>query len=79
MLSYLPGGDQVPGVAAPSVGDQIVSSVHLPKRLNAPFAVIVAGINRLDDLRIIEDQGSFQKIDFPLLPVFPPLAVVPRK
>jgi hypothetical protein len=69
----------MPGAAAPCVGNHIKCSVHLTERLNSPFAIIYAGVGRLDDLRVLEDQRGLQKIDFPELPVFPPLAFVPGK
>jgi len=77
MLSYLPGGDQVPDVAPPCVGEKKIGSVHLTERLNTLFAIVTTGIDGLNDLRIIENQSGFQKIDFPSLPVFPPLVLVP--
>lgn len=77
MLSYLPRRDEVPGIATPSIGNQIENPVHLPKRTNTVFAVIVAIIDRLYDFRVIENKGGFQKIDFPSLPVFLPFFLVP--
>jgi hypothetical protein len=50
----------VPGLSAPSVDDQIEGSFHLTERLNALFPIIIAGIDRLDDLRVLENQSGLQ-------------------
>jgi hypothetical protein len=60
----------VPNVAAPSIGDQIIGPVHLPERPNALLAVVRSGVDDFDDFWILENQGCFQKIDFPILPAF---------
>ena len=65
------------GVAAPCVGNKVIGSIDLTERLNTLFTVLIAGIDRFNDLGIIENQRGFQKIDFSPLPVFPPLGLIP--
>jgi hypothetical protein len=77
MLSYLPGGDEMPDLAPPCVHDEIVDSVHLTERLNPLLAIIVSGIDRFDDLWVLEDQGGFKKIDLPPLPFVSTLLLIP--
>jgi hypothetical protein len=77
MLSHFPGGDQVTGAAPPGVGDQIIGPGHLPECSNALPAIVAAVVDRFDDLRILEDQGGFEKVDFPPSPILPTLALIP--
>jgi hypothetical protein len=79
MSSYLPGRDEVPGTASPCVNDQIINPIHLTERPNTLLPVIAAVIDSLDDLAVIEDQGSLEKVYFPFFPVFLALAFVPRE
>src|SRR5208337_423311 len=45
IFSYLPGGNQVPSLFTPCVDDHVKRAVHLAERLNAFFAIIIAGID----------------------------------
>ena len=77
MLSYLPSRDQVADAAPPCVGDKIVGSAHLTECSNALLAMVSAAVDRFDDLRVREDQGGFEKIDFTPLPILPTLSLIP--
>jgi hypothetical protein len=67
----------VPGVSAPCVGNHIKRAVHLTERLNPLFTIVIAGIDGLDNLRVRENQGGFQKIDFANLQIFLTFASIP--
>ena len=63
--------------APPCVGDKIVGSAYLTERSNALLTIVSAAVDRFDDLRVLEDQGGFEKIDFSPLPIVPTLFLIP--
>ena len=63
MFSYLPRRDDVAGLAAPCVGDEVKNAAGLAKRLNAFLAVVLATVDRFDDFRIVENADCLRKID----------------
>ena len=65
------------GAAAPCVGDEIEGPRHLTEGPNALLAIVAAVVDRFDDLRVLEDQGGFEKVDFPPPPILPTLALIP--
>jgi hypothetical protein len=77
MLSHFPRGDQVPDVTSPCVGDEIEGATNPAECPNTLLAIVVAVIDRFDDLRVLEDQGGLEKIDLPPLPVLPALPLIP--
>jgi hypothetical protein len=79
MFSYLPRGDDVAGLGAPCVRDEIIDAASLPERLNSFLAVVLAPIDRFDDFRIIEDSDRLGEIDLAGSPVFLALVFIPAK
>ena len=54
-----------------------MGSAHLTECSNALLAMVSAVVDRFDNLRVLEDQGGFEKIDFTPLPVVPTLSLIP--
>jgi hypothetical protein len=77
MLAHLPRGDQVADAVSPDVGDETEGAANLAECPNTLLAIVVAVVDRFDDLWVLEDQGSLEKIDFPALPVLPTLPLIP--
>src|ERR1700691_5646336 len=79
MFSYLPRRDDVASFAPPRVDDEIKNAAGLSERLNPLLAVVLATVDRFDDLWIIENADCLRKIDLAGLPVFSALLLIPAK
>jgi hypothetical protein len=79
MSSYLPRGDDVAGLGAPCIGDEIMNAAGLPERLNSFLAVVLAPIDGFDDFRIIEDLDRLGEIDLAGSPIFLTLVFIPAE
>jgi hypothetical protein len=79
MFPYLPRRDDVAGLSAPCVDDEIKNAAGLSQRLNTFLAVGRAVVDRFDDFRIIENADRLREIDLAELPVFLALFFIPTE
>ena len=59
-----PCGDDVAGMAAPSIGDEVAGAADRSERLKTGFAILYPIIIGFNEVWIVKNANSFGKIDF---------------
>ena len=59
-----PCGDDVAGIVAPSVGDEVVDAADRSECLKTGFAILYPIIIGFNEVGIVKDANGFGKIDF---------------
>lgn len=79
MFRYLPRRDDVAGLSAPCVNDEVKNAAGLSQRLNTFLAVGCAVVDQFNDFRIIENADRLREIDLAEVPVFLALHCIPAE